>query len=122
MSMKMMGQIQQDHIKIREMEEKQRNELEDKVDKFNNTVEDLKFIVEKKLNLILKAISNSQIKLIQDTKEVNNNIEERDIIENTFIPDIDVSDLSINAKEDKTETKDIDIGSSLEALNNLDKF
>lgn len=34
MSMKFMGQIQQDHMKIREIEEKHKDELENKIEKF----------------------------------------------------------------------------------------
>lgn len=71
----------------------------------------------------MNAISNSKTVVVTDTTKVSTKQDKIiDNISSTFIPDIDTSDLKINSKENNATTKDVDLESSLDALDNIDKL
>lgn len=121
MSMKMVEQLQKDHIKLKELSNNKDTEIENQIVELNESIKDLKENFNKKMDTLINTISNSKQTIITDTEStVKDNVVDN-IITKVFIPAIDTSDLTINAKEDKKRTKSIDIGSSLDALDNLDK-
>jgi len=120
MSMKMVQQIQEDHKNIIEIKNKEEKDYDEKFSQLRDDLAELKEDVDEKFEMILHLLKNR-------SSEYSVNKEDKhkiDILPDdipTFIPDIDTSDMSMNAKENKEHLKDVDLEEGLEALNELIK-
>lgn len=122
MSMKMIQQMQEDHLSIQDMKNKEEKDYDEKFSQLRDDLADLKERVEEKFDMILNFLINNK------NTEYNVKIEDKyktdEYIENTptFIPDVDTSDMNIRTKEDEEEhLKDVDLEEGLEALDRLIK-
>lgn len=118
MSIKMMQQIQEDHLNIQDIKNKKEKNYNEKFSQLRDDLAEFKKDVDKKFDMILHLLVNrtSEYPISKEDKHKIDILPE-DIP--TFIPDIDTSDMSMNAKEDKEHLKDVDLEEGLEALNEL---
>lgn len=112
MSMKMMEQIHKDHDFLVKSDKK----LSDLIDSINKLRED----INKKFDLTLKLLKERSLKQIE-YKEDKYKKENTTIDIPTFIPDIDISDMKSNIKEEDEKLKSINLENSLNVLDNIIK-
>jgi len=119
MSMKFMQQIQEDHTDLQELKNKKEKNYDKRLTQLNNDIKDLRGDVTEKLDIIIKLLNEMSTETYierEDKPKIDKKIEE-DI--KTFIPDIDISDMSINSKEDEEQLKEVSLE---DGLNVLDAF
>jgi len=121
MSMKLMQQLQRDHINIQDIKNKKEKNYDKEFSKMNENLKELKEDIDEKLKNIMVLLRNrtSETIIVTEDKYKTNTVEHNP----TFIPDIDTSDMSMNTKENEEEEnlKDVDIDEGLDVLNKLIK-
>jgi len=121
MSMKLMQQLQKDHINIQDMKNKKEKNYDKEFSQLSEDLKELKNDIDKKLKNIMVLLKNrtSETIIVTEDKYKTNTIEHNP----TFIPDIDTSDMSMNSKENDEEEhfKEMDIDEGLGVLNKLIK-
>lgn len=123
MSIKLMQQIQSDHADIQKLKNKKEKNYDDNFSKLNDDLEDLKFHIDRKFNIIMGLLSNISVINMQQDQEVEDKPKIDRYTEDipSFIPDIDTSGMSMNSKEEEENIRDSDLESRLEALDELIK-
>ena len=122
MSMKLMQQLQKDHINIQTIKNKKEKNYDKKFSEINENLKELKCDIDKKLKIIMALLKDrtSETIIVTEDKYKTNTHEYNP----TFIPDIDTSDMSMNTKENDEEEenlKEMDIDEGLDVLNKLIK-
>lgn len=118
MSMKMMQQIQKDHMNIQDIKNKKEKNYDRKFSQLSDELIELKKDISKNFDKILNLLTNRRFETqirIEDKHKTEALPDEK----LTFIPEIDTSDMSMNVKEEKEHLKDVDLEEGLEALNEL---
>lgn len=120
MSMKFMQQLQEDHTNIQGLKNKEKGH-DKKLSKLNENIIELKSEITEKLNQIIELLNKkiSEPYLVREDKPKIKEIKETKEDINTFIPDIDTSDMLINSKEEKENLKDLSLKGGLDALDVL---
>jgi len=120
MSMKMMHQIQEDHINILTIKDKEEKDYDEKFSQLREDLAELKEDVDEKFDKILNLLKNQERSesppWVEDKPKIHT-LPKEDVPQ--FIPDIDTSDMSMNSKDEKEHLKDVDLEEGLEALDKL---
>lgn len=118
MSMKLMQQLQEDHSDLQNLKNRKERNYDKRFSKLEEEIINLKEEMINKLNSIVKLLNRktTETYIYREDKPKINGIEE-DV--NTFIPDIDTSDMSINSKEEEENLKDLSLEGGLDALDVL---
>ena len=116
MSMKMMQQIQEDHLNIQDIKSKKDKNVDEKFSHLKEKLSD----IDDKLEIVLNLLASGYT---VESKQIEDKCKKDDDLDTpTFIPDIDISDMDINVKEDKEENfKNVDLEQAVNALDNLFK-
>jgi len=118
---KLLDQMHGDHQDLQLLLKDRTKSNEKRFDEINDNISELKEDLDEKFDMILNILLNQGTERRTDSPLEKEDKHKIDLDTPTFIPEIDISDLSINAKDEEDTIKNLDLEPGLDALEELDK-